>query len=330
MADTDDYFSVEAFRTYIAKVKSKNTSIKYADAANYFRTFVAEKKLPFDNLPPSALGDFVTWLIARDLAPRSVALYVAGAKSYLRWCAGHGLATPVRLHADLPKPEAPIPNALKNETVLAYLHAASKIHEPVRTALLLLPFCGLRAEELATLTLSSIRRVSLPMRGLSTHKEHLVFIVRGKGGVVRLVPILLDGVPLFIRYLKDWRQHGHPGDWLFPAPNGEHLSTRTIRYYVQQIKSTMPIPGRLTPHTLRDTYITTLWKCGVDVPTLTKIAGHKSVQTTYNHYLDIQDEDVVGAIVQKDARLVMQSPGQVQSANLLDFLRRTAPERKPN
>lgn len=323
-------YSIESFTSYLLNVKSKNTATKYTDAAKHFLSFVAEKGLNFDSLPPSAMGDFVTWLIARDLAPRSVSLYVAGARSYLRWCEGHGLATPVRLHADLPKADAPVPNALRSEALLSYLRAASKLHEPVRTALLLLPYCGLRAEEITSLKLTSIRKVALPLKGGSGHKEHLVFIVRGKGNVVRIVPILLDGVPIFLDYLKNWRQYAHPGDWLFPGTNGDYLATRTLRSYCQRIRDTMPKQQKLTPHTLRDTYITTLWKCGVDIPTLTKIAGHKSVQTTYNHYLDIQDEDVASAVVQKDARLIMQTPGQAKSAGLLEFLRQTAPDRQPH
>lgn len=329
-------YAIESFTGYLLNVKAKNTAIKYTDAARHFLTFCEEKKLPFDRLPVNALGDFVTWLLARDLAPRSVHVYVAGARSYLKWCEGHGLATPVRLHADMPKAAQPVPNALRDEALLAYLRASSKLHEPYRTALLLLPYCGLRSEELASLPLSAVRKVALPLRGTDTHKDHIVFVVRGKGGHVRIVPLLLDGGPIFLAYLKSWRQHVTEPQWLFPGgPSGHHIATRTIRHYVQEIRKTVPTPNRLTPHALRDTYATTLWKCGIDIPMLTKIIGHKSVQTTYNHYLDIQQDDVVGAIVSKDARLVMQSPASKASASLQDYLRadarasRVPPEKPP-
>lgn len=320
-------YSLEAFSGYLLNVRAKNTAVKYVDAARHFLRFCEERQLQFTQLPPNAIADFVAWLLARDLAPRSVHVYVAGARSYLKWCEGHGLATPVRLHADMPRAASPVPNALRDEALLSYLRAASRLHEPYRSALLLLPYCGLRSEELATLPLSAVRKVALPLRGTTTHKDHIVFIVRGKGGLVRIVPLLLDGAPIFLDYLKSWRSHVSEPQWLFPGsgPSGDHIATRTIRYYVQQIRATVPTPGRLTPHALRDTYATTLWKCGIDIPTLTKIIGHKSVQTTYNHYLDIQQDDVVGAIVSKDARLVLQSPTTSASERLQDFLKKKPP-----
>lgn len=325
-------FSVEKFSAHLSNVRAENTRIKYVDAANHFLNFLREKQLPFDRLPPQTMGNFVAWLMAKNLAPRSVHVYKAGASYYLRWCEGHGLTTP-NLHADTPRPDAPVPNALRGEAILAYLRAASKLSEPFRTALLLLPYTGLRSNELATLTLSkSLRKVALPVRGSDRHQDHLVFIVRGKGGVVRVVPVLLDGAPILLSYLKNWRQHVHgDSDWLFPSaqngPDGEpaHISTRTMRHYCAEIRKTVPTPGKLTPHTLRDTYATALWKNGVDVATMTKVLGHKDISTTYAHYLDVQDSDVLGAIVQRDARLVLQSPAAERAAGAVAFLRNTTP-----
>lgn len=321
----NDEFSIEKFSAHLGRVRAENTRIKYVDAANHFLKFLQETRLPFDRLPPQTMGNFVAWLMAKDFAPRSVHVYKAGACYYLRWCEGHGLVPPV-LHADTPKAAAPVPNALQGESILAFLRAASKLDEPFRSALLLLPYTGLRSNELATLSLKhSIRKVALPVAGTNRHQEHIVFIIRGKGGLVRLVPILMDGVPIFLSYMKNWRQHVHgDSDWVFPSPGG-HISTRTMRHHCAAIRKTVPSPGKLTLHSLRDTYATALWKNGVDMATMTKVLGHKDVKTTYAHYLDVQDSDVLGAIVQRDARLVLQSPSAERAGQAVAYLRNTTP-----
>lgn len=94
-------------------------------------------------------------------------------------------------------------------------------------------------------------------------------------------------------------------------PGGGPISTRTLRHYVQRIRQIIGVK-KLTPHTLRRTYLTTLWRAGLDIPTLTRIAGHKSVQTTMAHYLDIQPEDMAGAIQRVGAKLV-QTPDAAQT-----------------
>lgn len=320
----DTTFAVGDFFAYLKRVKAHGTAQKYEASAKHFLNFIDEKKIPFDRLPPNTLDQFVAWLLARDFAPRSVHVYLAGAKAYLRWCEGNGMA-PVRLHADTPRAADPVPNALRGEAVLAFLREASKLQEPYRTALLILPYCGLRSRELCDLSLSrSVSKVALPVRGTGGHKDHLVFVIVGKGGVRRVVPILLDGVPLFLSYLREWRgKHGGPSDWVFPASGGEQIADRTLRYYCQMISDRMPqnIKTKITPHSLRDTYATALWKAGVDTITITRAVGHRSIDTTNNHYLDLQAADVAGVIQQRGARLVALPQTQAQAQNALHYLK---------
>lgn len=318
--------SVEAFETYLVRVRAANTAMKYSQAAEKFLAYCAEQKLPFDRLPPGVLSGFASHLSGQGAAPRSIHVYVAGARRYLEWCRAQGSTIPILAKGDLPKVHSDsTPNALRDDVLLKYLAVASRIREPVRTALLILPYCGLRSEELVTLSLQSVKRVSLALRG-GGHADHAVFVVRGKGGDVRVVPLLVDGPPLLLDYLRGWRAHQN-GNWLFPMPGGEPLSTRTLRYYVQTVRNTLRLK-QLTPHTLRRTYLTTLWRAGIDVPTLTKIAGHKSVQTTFTHYLDVRPEDVAGAVQRVGAKLVMNTPTQLAGARVADFLKRSADERK--
>lgn len=325
----DDGLSIAIFEQYLLGVRSKNTTIKYVQAAERFLEYCHSAGLSFDKLPPGVMNGFSSWLSRSGAAPRSVHVYVAGARRYLDWCRGRGETIPALSRGDLPRiHNLGTPNALRDDVLMKYLSLANRLVEPARTCLLLLPYCGLRSEEMTTLSLRSIRKVGLQLRGGGT-QDHIVFAVRGKGGDVRVVPLLLDGPPLLASYLQGWRRTAGDGDWLFPLRGGP-IATRTVRYYVQKIREAIGPDGvkKLTPHTLRRTYLTTLWKAGLDVPTLTKIAGHKSVQTTMTHYLDIQPEDLASSIQRVGARLIQsESAAQSAASRVSGVLRSTAANR---
>lgn len=315
-------YQISTFGDYIAKVRSKNTALKYMDSAQHFLNYCDDRGLKLDSLPPNTMSEFVMWLTQRGLANSSIHVYTNGAKSYLRWCEQRGLSLPP-LKTDLPKVPESVPNALRGPAIVAYLKEASQLHEPYRSALLLLPYTGLRSSELVSLRMSTdIRKIQFPVRGEpGQHREHLSFVVRGKGTVIRLVPLLMDGVGIFHSYLKNWRRHVHAdSDWLFPGQGEDgHIATRSLRHFIQQIRSRVT-NGRLTPHTLRDTYTTALWHSGVDIAVISKALGHKDMKTTFAHYLDIRSADVLGAVVQKDARLIMQSPDAMRTAGAVAHL----------
>jgi integrase/recombinase XerD len=297
--------SVDAFESYLRAVKAANTAVKYAQSAERFLGFLEQKGIDVARMPPGVIGMYAQWLVEHGLQSRSIHVMVAGAKSYLEWCRGQGQSIPTLSKTDLPKIHNAEPNVIRDEILLQYLSLASRLREPIRSALLLHPFCGLRPEELVTVPVGAIRPVSLPIRG-GGHQQHIVFVVRGKGGDLRTVPILLDGRQLLVKYLQTWRRY-QSGDWLFPMPDGRPIATRTLRHYVQKIREHVGAK-KLTPHTLRRTYMTALWSSGVDIVSLTKIAGHKSVQTTMQHYLEVRPEDAAGAVGRAGSRLVVRGP----------------------
>lgn len=302
---------LEDFEHYMRSARKENTAIKYAAAAQKFVEFCAVNRLEMAALPRNVLSLFSEFLVGQNLKPRSVAVYVAGARRFLAWAIDRGSAAMPNgaARVDLPKIQNEMPNALKGQELLQFLGIVSRDHEPLRSAVLLLPFCGLRTHELVTLELSEISRVDVPLKD-GSRAGYLCFTKRGKGGDVRVVPLLEDGAPLLMQYLQGWRRKIPTNSkWLFPAPDGVScIADRTLRTHVMQAKAKLGTSSRLTPHTLRRTYLTALWKAGIDVPTLTKIAGHKSVQTTMNHYLDIQTEDIVGEVASKRVSLVAKGP----------------------
>jgi integrase/recombinase XerD len=289
---------VEAFRAYVENRHSKATATKYAQAVNKFLAFCGRHGLSFESLPPGVLSIFADYMLAEGSKLSTVRATVSGVSKYLNWCRTKGKVMPLLSEPDLPRGSRPAPKILVGKALLAYLAVASRLHEPIRTALLLAPYCGLRSDELVNLQLSDIRKFT------TQGGDMLAFSVIGKGQKHRVAPVLLDGKPLLVAYLRGWRARQR-GPFLFPMADGSPLSSRTLRHHVLHIARRIG-ESKLSPHTLRRTYLTTLHRHGLDTATIAKIAGHASVQTTMDHYLAIEPEMMAGAV--SGVRLVERGP----------------------
>jgi integrase len=103
-----------------------------------------------------------------------------------------------------------------------------------------------------------------------------------------------------------------PGcEWLFPSPGSVTGHAHTIRKaFCRSVKRAGLDPYQITPHTLRHTAITHLVQAGVDLPTVQRISGHKtlSMVARYAH----QSGAHIGAAMERlDGRLSTKQPDNV-------------------
>ncbi len=68
-------------------------------------------------------------------------------------------------------------------------------------------------------------------------------------------------------------------------------------------KVTQAVSFHLTPHMLRHTYATTLYRAGVDLRTAQRLLGHSSIQMTADIYTHLDAEDALSAAGQIDQYL---------------------------
>ena len=70
-----------------------------------------------------------------------------------------------------------------------------------------------------------------------------------------------------------------PGcEWLFPSPGSATGHVHTIRKAFRRSAERAGLdPDQITPHTLRHTAVTHLVQAGVDLPTVQRISGHKTL-----------------------------------------------------
>ena len=292
--------SSAAFAQYIERLQSEVTAKKYKSAVDEFNRTLSRAGIEsFAKMPRGTLNKYIELLAEQGYAPASIGVYVSGVKRYLRWVEDQGTKVNPQSKAEVPKKRHVMRDILTPDMLRAYVgYADDLLQEPVRTAAILLPCTGLRANELVSLPLTAIRKVDVQLQGRT--RRVLSLRVTGKGGKERTVPIIGEGAQVLLTYLSSYRQT-RKGPYVFPGARSRHnkkgeipMATRTLRYAVAQLRE--PFGMTFTPHTMRRTYLVSLWRRGVDAPTIAKIAGHTNIQTLFQHYLNLDDQDVLRAV----------------------------------
>jgi len=291
-----------AFRKYIGAIRSAATQVKYAYAVERFFVWLEKNGYTLEAAPENTVQNHILDLKERGFMPATLHVEVQALNRFFQWCQKEGVVVAKFHSAELPRIPVRVKDILSPELFQTYFKLADGLEEPVRTATILLPCSGLRAQEMVSLPLTGLRRTPLDLQN-GEKKQTLTIIVRGKGDKERLVPLLDEGAQALVGYLQGWRSDHHDTKWLFPGRRrGKHLADRTLRRALQSIRE--PLGMEFTPHTMRRTYLTTLYRQGVDPLILAKIAGHKSPQTLLNHYLYLDEKDLARAVHGSGGRLM--------------------------
>ena len=142
---------------------------------------------------------------------------------------------------------------------------------------------GLRVSELCELNLSSIQGRQLT--------------VIGKGNKQRTVYLNDSCMAALTRYMPLRTPYKGGGEEpLFVSQKGTRFARQSIARIVKQINAQSDsTKNKLTPHKLRHTSATMMYKAGADIRSLQHILGHTSVSTTqiYTHIEDEQLQEVL-------------------------------------
>lgn len=299
---------IEEFTRYLRAVQLPNTVRKYTASAEQFLNWLNDNG--FSELgaaPRDAFSNYILELTEEGYLTATLNLQIASVNRYLKWCRLKEIPTP-----DFHPPETPKQNRivvrdiLTPKTMSQYFELADELREPTRTAVMLLPCMGLRVSEMVSLPLKCFQRVPLQLKD-NTRKEVLTAVVKGKGGNERFVPLLNEGEPLVMDYIEGWRSQHPDIKWFFPGSKRKtrgarrHISERALHDAIQRIRR--PLGRKFTPHTMRRTYLTFLYRRGVEPVALAKIAGHKDVKTLMNFYLYLDEVDLSSAVHEAGGKL---------------------------
>lgn len=134
---------------------------------------------------------------------------------------------------------------------------------------------------------------------VSLQPEHLdmttcrLMVREGKGAKDRVLWIGEDLRDL----IGKWLQRRPESPWLFPTRKGTKVQTRYLRALVKRLarKADLPEAEKVSPHTLRHTFATDLYRETNNIRLVQKALGHADISTTqiYTHIVDEELEEAL-------------------------------------
>ena len=228
-------------------------------------------------LKPADVRAFLAVRVESGAGPRTRARNLAAIRSYMRFLEREGVADAAPARAvKTPKQPERLPRPVDPVAALRLTkgEADDFTDEP-----------WVRARDAAILTLlyGGGLRVSEAL-GLigETAPSHGTTSLRilGKGGKVRLVPVL----PIMIEACDAYRElcpfELQPKDAFFRGLKGGPLNDRLVRRMMQAARGRLGLPETATPHALRHAFATHLLAAGGDLRTIQELLGHASLSTT--------------------------------------------------
>jgi site-specific recombinase XerD len=149
--------------------------------------------------------------------------------------------------------------------------ASSPLEQRDRAMFELAYACGLRAEEIVSLSISDIDRDGEQVR------------VEGKGRKTRFLPVGEVAMAAVDRYVEVARPALSGGDGqraLFLSKSGRALGTSDVRRRLRAWTTRSGLAAGISPHTLRHSFATHLLDGGADLRTIQELLGHASLSTT--------------------------------------------------
>jgi integrase/recombinase XerD len=167
-----------------------------------------------------------------------------------------------------PRDRRRLPTVLSREEVARLIDAAGTLFR--RTLLMTLYATGMRRSELARLKVSDIDSQRMIIRA-----------VEGKGGEDRDLPLS----PILLETLREYWRWRKPRLYLFPTRTRQHkldqpISDKTVWIACSEAARRAGIHKRVTPHTLRHSWVTHLLEAGTDLRTIQVLLGHGDLETT--------------------------------------------------
>ena len=171
------------------------------------------------------------------------------------------------------------------EKLLFWIEGEEEVSQRDKALVLLLLYCGLRVSELVGLKRADVDLLA-----------HQVTVI-GKGGKYRRLPLRADVVDALSAYQEGERKVHRIVDspYLFLSQRAGRLDKDSVNKVLKKLGKRLGI--QLYPHKLRRTFCTRLLNLkGVDLTTVAKLAGHASIQTTANYYINTSEEDKSNAV----------------------------------
>lgn len=266
---------------------SPNTIRSYADAirraAKFFRMALDNQGARPQQLTPSLIGEYVTWLAKSDYSVATIHRNLGAVRSWCRWMYLQGIlsSNPV-IGVYGPRREKKIGLFLKIEEIARFLEAIpSNAPRGIRDRAIFWMFAttGVRRSELVDMNIDDLDFAQSQAK------------VRGKGRKERLVPLASPTIAA----LKSWLQirailtKSDPDSQAALFVNlhtyqsneyGNRINKEMVKRWMKAYLIVAGLDRRFGLHVLRRSYATALMECGGDIARIQLLMGHSSPRTT--------------------------------------------------
>jgi integrase/recombinase XerC/integrase/recombinase XerD len=274
------YFSewLNRYRHYLRMRNYSNRTIEsYEQVVKYFafyvwlRRYAEPEKIvsswkDFDNarldtdveVLPALITDFFSFLASlRKYKPKTLHRMISTLSSFYRYLYTQGavLANPM-VGVERPRIKDQELKYLKHSQVIRLIDSIPD--ERDRLIIRTIYATGVRVSELAGINIEDI-----------DFDEHTIRI-RGKGGKIRMVFIDNETLSALGAFIGN-RISGP----LFPGQQGKNISSRTIQHIFRKYA-----PAGITPHKIRHSYASELYRRSKNLRVVQENLGHSSIKTT--------------------------------------------------
>ncbi|KRA95624.1 recombinase XerC [Devosia sp. Root685] len=286
---TDSAFATDAFiQSRIAhwmrelgsiKRLAPNTLEAYGRDISQFMSFLAGHMggpISLQSLKELRAADIRAFMAQRreeSLGSRSLARVLSALKSFFAFLEREGIFATEALNAiRTPKIPRSLPKAL---TVLEAKNTITVTDEMEDR-----PWVAARDMAVISLCYGAGLRISEALALTKGDLESDVLRVTGKGGKIRMVPLIAPVRQWIEEYLKLSPFKLWEEDPLFRGVRGGVLSPRLIQKRMELVRSALQLPPSATPHALRHSFATHLLGKGGDLRAIQELLGHASLSTT--------------------------------------------------
>lgn len=170
------------------------------------------------------------------------------------------------------------------EKLLFYVEDRRKVTLRNKLIVYLLLYTGVRVSELVGIQIADIDFLTSTLK------------VTGKGGKRREIGLRQDVLYLIRQYMKEERSGSVFSDspYLLLSQRAGKMHRDAVRGWLAKISKELGF--KLHPHLFRHTFCTRLLKKGVDLTTVSKLAGHSTVNMTAKYYIQTTRQEKLDAV----------------------------------
>jgi integrase/recombinase XerD len=284
---------IEKFEQWLfAEGKAAKTIESYVNDVKGFQSYLQEKLKDMPVLSRFSFVKYKEHLMKEGYAVSTINKKINSLKVYNDFLRTEGIVNEsfIQLKRDRIKiadgSEEAV-DALSEEQVeklLFYVEDRRKVTLRNKLIVYLLLYTGVRVSELVGIKIADIDFLTSTLK------------VTGKGGKRREIGLRQDVLHLIRQYMKEQRSESvfRDSPYLLLSQRAGKMHRDAVRGWLAKISKELGF--KLHPHLFRHTFCTRLLKKGVDLTTVSKLAGHSTVNMTAKYYIQTTRQEKLDAV----------------------------------